>query len=93
MPAHDGTATPSLSTFNLGTGQGHSVQKMVKAFEAASGKSVPYQIVPRRSGDIATCYAKADKASEQLGWQAKRTFEDMYTSTWHWQSQRKAKSA
>ena len=52
---------------NLGTGTGYSVLEMVKAFEAASGKSVPYQIALRRAGDIATCYAKTDKAKEQLG--------------------------
>lgn len=77
---------------NLGTGQGNSVLEVVKAFEAASGKPVPYQIAPRRSGDIATCYAKADKAAKQLGWRANRTLEVMCASTWHWQSQRKAQS-
>jgi len=82
------TQHSALSTFNLGTGQGNSVLEIVKAFETASGKPVPYQISPRRSGDIASCYAKADKASEQLGWQAKRTLEDMCASTWHWQSLR-----
>jgi UDP-glucose 4-epimerase len=86
------TQYSALSTFNLGTGQGYSVLEMVKAFEAASGKPVPYQIAPRRSGDIATCYAKADKAAKQLGWRANRTLEVMCASTWHWQSQRKAQS-
>lgn len=86
------TRHSALSTFNLGTGQGTSVLEMVKAFETASGKPVPYQIVPRRSGDIATCYAKADKAAKQLGWRANRTLEVMCASTWHWQSQRKAQS-
>lgn len=78
---------------NLGTGQGYSVLEMVKAFEAASGKPVPYQIAPRRPGDIASCYAKADKAAKQLGWRANRALEDMCVSTWHWQVQRKAKNA
>lgn len=86
------TQHSALSTFNLGTGQGNSVLEVVKAFEAASGKLVPYQIAPRRSGDIATCYAKADKAAKQLGWRANRTLEVMCASTWHWQSQRKAQS-
>lgn len=72
---------------NLGTGQGYSVLEMVKAFEAASGKPVPYKIVPRRAGDIATCYAKADKAAKQLGWRANRTLEDMCASTWHFQKE------
>jgi UDP-glucose 4-epimerase len=58
---------------NLGTGTGYSVLEMVKAFEAASKHAVPYQIAPRRAGDIASCYAKADKARQTLRWQAKRT--------------------
>jgi UDP-glucose 4-epimerase len=67
---------------NLGTGTGYSVLEMVKAFEAASKRSVSYKIAPRRAGDIASCYAKADKAKQQLAWQAARTLEDMCTSTW-----------
>ncbi len=70
---------------NLGTGNGYSVLEILQAFEAASGHSVPYQIAPRRAGDIAACYAKADKAREQLGWQAIRTLEDMCESTWKFQ--------
>lgn len=72
---------------NLGTGQGHSVMEMIKVFEAVSGKPVPYQIAPRRPGDIAACYAKADKAAKQLGWRANRTLEDMCASTWQFQLQ------
>ena len=71
---------------NLGAGTGYSVLEMVKAFEAASQQVVSYQISPRRAGDIATCYAKADKAKQQLGWQAKRTLEAMCLSTWKFQS-------
>jgi UDP-glucose 4-epimerase len=71
---------------NLGTGTGYSVLEMVTAFESASQQTVPYVIAPRREGDIASCYAKADKAKEQLGWQAKRTLEDMCESTWKFQS-------
>jgi len=71
---------------NLGTGTGYSVLEMIKAFEAASGQSVPYQIAPRRAGDIASCYAKAEKAKQKLGWQATRTLEDMCASTWQFQS-------
>jgi UDP-glucose 4-epimerase len=70
---------------NLGTGTGYSVLEMVKAFEAASKKAVPFAIAPRRAGDIASCYAKADKAKELLGWQAKRTVQDMCESTWKFQ--------
>jgi UDP-glucose 4-epimerase len=71
---------------NLGTGAGYSVLEMVQAFESASQTSIPYAIAPRRAGDIASCYAKADKAKELLGWQAKRTLEDMCESTWKFQS-------
>jgi UDP-glucose 4-epimerase len=71
---------------NLGTGTGYSVLEMVTAFESASQQTVPYVIAPRREGDIASCYAKADKAKEQLGWNAKRTLEDMCESTWKFQS-------
>jgi len=75
---------------NLGTGTGYSVLEMVKAFEAASRQHVSYQIAPRRAGDIATCYAKADKAREQLGWHAIRSLHDMCASTWHFQQQASA---
>lgn len=78
--------TPGLVTYNLGTGQGYSVLDMVKAFEKASGKPVPYQIAPRRPGDIAACYANPDKAREELGWQANLNVDDMAQSSWRWQS-------
>lgn len=71
--------------FNLGTGQGHSVLEMVRAFEAASGRRVPYAIVQRRPGDVATCYASADKAARWLHWRARRGLQDMCESTWRWQ--------
>ncbi|MDC7242525.1 MAG: UDP-glucose 4-epimerase GalE [Sphaerochaetaceae bacterium] len=73
-------------TINLGTGNGYSVLDMVKAFEKASGKKIPYKITPRRAGDIATCYANPSHAKETLGWQAKKTLEDMCKDTWNWQS-------
>ncbi|MEF1254327.1 UDP-glucose 4-epimerase GalE [Vibrio sp. M260112] len=75
-----------LHIYNLGTGNGYSVIEMVKAFELASGKNVPYQIVARRPGDIAECWADPSKASKELGWQAKRTLEEMTSDTWRWQS-------
>ncbi|AZQ11062.1 UDP-glucose 4-epimerase GalE [Shewanella khirikhana] len=78
--------SPGLVTYNLGTGQGYSVLDMVKAFEKASGKPVPYQIAPRRPGDIAACYANPDKAREELGWQANLNVDDMAQSSWRWQS-------
>jgi len=70
---------------NLGTGQGCSVLQMVRAFENASGKTVPYRIVARRPGDIATCYADPARARELLGWSARRTLADMCADTWRWQ--------
>jgi len=70
---------------NLGTGTGYSVLEMVKSYEAASKKVVPYQIVPRRAGDVAHCYAKTQKAEEMLGWKALRSLQDMCSSTWKFQ--------
>lgn len=78
---------PGVHTWNLGTGKGYSVLEMVKAFEVASGQSVPYQIAPRRAGDIAQCYANPDKAKRELGWQAQLGLSQMMQDTWRWQSQ------
>ncbi|USD34209.1 MULTISPECIES: UDP-glucose 4-epimerase GalE [Vibrio] len=75
-----------LHIYNLGTGNGYSVLEMVKAFEIASGKQVPYQIVARRPGDIAECWADPAKAMKELDWKAERTLEEMTTDTWRWQS-------
>ncbi len=72
--------------FNLGTGIGYSVLDMVKSFERVNGVPVPYQIVERRPGDIATCYAAPDKSAEKLHWRAEKTLEDMCRDTWRWQS-------
>ncbi|WP_017221064.1 UDP-glucose 4-epimerase GalE [Moritella dasanensis] len=77
---------PGLVTYNLGTGQGYSVLEMVKAFELASGKTVAYQIAPRRDGDIAQCYAATDLAERELGWKAQRSISDMTADTWRWQA-------
>jgi len=63
-----------------------AVLEIVKNFEEASGKKVPYEIKPRRAGDIATCYADATKAKEELGWQAKRWIKEMCQDSWRWQS-------
>jgi UDP-glucose 4-epimerase len=76
-----------LFTVNLGTGTGYSVIELVKAFEKASGKSVPYQIVDRRPGDIASCYADPKLALELLGWQANRGVDEMCEDSWRWQHQ------
>lgn len=72
---------------NLGTGHGYSVLDVVKAFEAASGKPVPYELVARRPGDIAECYANPAAASELIGWQAEHGIERMCADHWRWQSQ------
>ena len=75
-----------VMTINLGTGKGYSVLDMVKAFEKASGKKVPYQIAPRRAGDIAKCFADPDYAKEVLDWKATRSIEEMCEDSWRWQS-------
>ncbi|MEF9941445.1 MAG: UDP-glucose 4-epimerase GalE [Lachnospiraceae bacterium] len=75
-----------VKVYNLGTGNGYSVLDMVKAFEKACGKSLKYEIKPRRGGDIATCYADPAKAKAELGWQAKRGLEEMCEDSWRWQS-------
>ena len=73
-----------LYIYNLGTGTGYSVLDMVKAFENSTGKKVPYQIVSRRAGDIASCYADPKKAKEELGWTAKKTLDDMCRDSWNY---------
>ena len=77
---------PGFDAINLGTGQGYSVLQMIEAVAAASGRPVPHRIVPRRAGDIAACYAAADKAARLLGWRATCTLQDMCRDTWHWQT-------
>lgn len=74
------------AVYNLGTGSGYSVLEIVRAFEAASGKSVPYAINARRPGDIAECFANADKAATELGWCAERDLPVMMQDAWRWQS-------
>lgn len=72
--------------WNLGTGHGYSVLAMIRAFEAASGQRVPYRVVPRRLGDIATCYADPTQAERELGWKARRGLSEMMCDAWRWQS-------
>ena len=78
---------PGLDIINLGTGVGYSVLDMVKAFSKACGKEIPYEIQPRREGDIAMCYANPAKAAEVLGWKAERGLDEMCADSWKWQSQ------
>ena len=75
-----------LVTYNLGTGCGYSVLQTLKAFENASGKTVPYEIKPRRQGDVQACYASPDLAAQELGWKAERGIDDMCQDVWRWQS-------
>ncbi|MGI5976396.1 MAG: UDP-glucose 4-epimerase GalE [Candidatus Limivicinus sp.] len=74
------------SVFNLGTGKGYSVLDMVKAFERVTGKKIPYEIAPRRPGDLAIMYSSPDKSAELLGWKAQYDLDDMCRDTWNWQS-------
>ena len=76
---------PGVMTVNLGTGQGYSVLDMIRAFEQASGRPVPYRIAARRPGDVAQCYADASLADYLLGWRAERGLEAMCRDSWRWQ--------
>jgi UDP-glucose 4-epimerase len=77
---------PGLHAFNLGAGKGVSVLEMVKAFEAVTGKPVPYKIAPRRQGDLPAFWANAEKAKRELAWEAGSSLEKMMADTWRWQS-------
>ena len=79
---HTGT-----EVFNLGTGVGYSVLDMVHAFESANGVKVPYEITPRRAGDLPTCYSSPEKSARVLGWKAEHTLEDMCRDSFRWQTQ------
>lgn len=74
-----------LAVYNLGTGQGYSVLDVVKAFERVNGVEVPYQIMPRRAGDIASCYSNPAKAKNELGWEAQFGIDEMCRDSWNWQ--------
>ena len=77
---------PGVLIYNLGTGKGYSVLDVVHAFEKACGKEIPYEIKPRRAGDIATCYADPTKAKNELGWVAEYGIEEMCEDSWRWQT-------
>lgn len=76
-----------ITVYNLGTGQGYSVLEMIEAFKKTSGKDIPYQIVDRRTGDIAECYADPSLAKKELGWAAEKGVGKMCADTWKWQSE------
>ena len=77
---------PGASVYNLGTGKGTSVLELITAFGEAAGKDIPYEISPRRAGDIASCYASAAKAETELGWRAEKTISEACADSWRWQS-------
>ena len=78
---------PGCSVFNLGTGHGTSVLEIIDTFSKICGRNIAYEIGPRRPGDVASCYASADKAAHELGWKSEKTIEDACTDSWRWQSQ------
>jgi UDP-glucose 4-epimerase len=77
---------PGVSIYNLGTGNGISVLDIINTFERVTGIKIPYQIAPRRPGDIAECYADASKAEFELGWKATRGLDEMCASAWNFES-------
>lgn len=77
---------PGVATYNLGTGTASSVLEMIQAFSAACGRSLPYEIKPRRAGDVAACYANCDKAARELGWTARYNIQRACADAWRWQS-------
>jgi UDP-glucose 4-epimerase len=81
------TSRPGVVTYNLGTGRGCSVLEMVRTFEELSGRAVPYEIVERRPGDVATCYADPSLAKRELGWVAECGVREMVRDAWRWQSE------
>lgn len=77
---------PGMHVFNLGTGRGNSVLEMLAAFGRACGRELPYEVVPRRPGDVAACWADPTRAEQTLGWRAARTLDQMCADAWRWQS-------
>lgn len=78
-------AGTGIDAYNLGTGKGYSVLEVVAAFEKASGRKIPYKLVERRPGDIASCYADPTKAKKELGWAAEKGIDEMCVDSWRWQ--------
>lgn len=82
--------TKGRGIYNLGTGRGYSVLELIQAFEKVNQVAVPYRIAPRRSGDIATCFADPSRAREELGWTAEKSLDDMMRDAWRWQKNSQA---
>jgi len=80
-------AKPGAAVYNLGTGKGTSVLELIASFSKACGKDIPYAIVDRRPGDVASCYASAEKAHKELNWRAEKTIDEACEDSWRWQSQ------
>jgi UDP-glucose 4-epimerase len=80
-------STPGIHTYNLGTGRGHTVLEVVRAFEEASGRPVPYEITERRPGDVAASWADVSKINQDFGWRAERDLHQMCVDAWRWQQQ------
>jgi UDP-glucose 4-epimerase len=78
-------AAHACQSYNIGTGRGYSVLEMVKAFELASGQTIKHKIMPRREGDVASCYADTGKSAQALGWLAEHDLADMMRDLWNWQ--------
>lgn len=78
-------SSKGVNVYNLGTGKGYSVLEIIEAFEKASGKNIPYKIVERRPGDIASCYSNPEKAKKELGWTANKGIKEMCEDAWRWQ--------
>ncbi|MEY3882125.1 MAG: UDP-glucose 4-epimerase GalE, partial [Pseudomonadota bacterium] len=72
--------------YNLGAGKGYSVLEIIKTFEQVTGKSINYKISPRRTGDLAECFANPDLALKELNWKVEKDLHDMVTDTWNWQT-------
>ena len=85
IAAIEGCKEAGVHIYNLGTGVGYSVLDMIRAFEKACGKTLPYEICPRRDGDIAACYADSSKAQRELGWKAEYGIAEMCRDQWNWQ--------
>ena len=77
--------SPGTTVYNLGTGRGVSVLELIHAFESATGVTIPYQVAPRRPGDVAAIYASADKAAAELGWRTTKTLAEACADSWRWQ--------
>jgi UDP-glucose 4-epimerase len=87
ISALENLTKPQCEAINLGTGCGHSVLEVIKAFERASGRKILYEFCPRRLGDVASCFADTSLAERRLNWRASKTLDEMCSDAWRWQAQ------